>query len=77
MAKDFLTDAQVEVEIERLSNSPFVKLAIAENRINYRRRQRMYQLRSFEKRGIELDKQGYTLENIAYKMGVSEEEYDV
>lgn len=33
MAKDFLTDEQVEAEIERLLDSPLVKLAKKEERI--------------------------------------------
>ena len=41
MAKDFLTDEQVELEIERLSESPAVMLARQEQRIKYRRRQYM------------------------------------
>ena len=65
MPKDFLTDEQVELEIERLSESPAVMLAKQEQRIKYRRRQYMYQLRYFEKRGKELMAQGITLNNLA------------
>lgn len=65
MPKDFLTDEQVELEIERLSESPAVMLARQEQRIKYRRRQYMYQLRYFEKRGKELMAQGITLDNLA------------
>ncbi len=65
MPKDFLTDEQVELEIERLSESPAVMLAKQEQRIKYRRRQYMYQLRYFEKRGKELMAQGITLDNLA------------
>lgn len=64
MAKDFLTDEQVELEIERLLNSEAVRLAKKETRIKLRRRQYMYQLRVMEKRGKELKKQGVTLDNI-------------
>ena len=64
MAKDFLTDEQVELEIERLSESPAVMLARQEQRIKYRRRQYMYQLRYFEKRGKELMALGVTLDNL-------------
>ena len=66
--KDFLTDEQVEIEIAKLLESPYVKLAKLEQRIKYRRRQYMYQLRTFEKRGKELTKQGYTLDNIEERM---------
>ena len=65
MPKDFLTDEQVELEIERLSESPAVMLAKQEQRIKYRRRQYMYQLRYFEKRGKELMAQGITLDTLA------------
>ena len=68
MAKDFLTDEQVEMEIERLLNSDAVKLAKKETRIKLRRRQYMYSLRTMEKRGKELAKQGITLENIEVKL---------
>ena len=64
MSREFLTDEQVEIEIERLLNSEDVMLAKKEIRIKYKRRQYMYQLRNMEKRGKELAKQGITLENI-------------
>ena len=62
MSKDCLTDEQVEKEIERLIDSPHVKLARKEERIRYRRRQYLYQLRNYEKKGKELEKAGITLE---------------
>ena len=68
MAKDFLTDEQVEFEIDRLLNSNAVKLAKKEQKIKNRRRQYMYQLRTMEKRGKELKKQGITLENIEARL---------
>lgn len=64
MKRDYLTDEQVEAEIERLTNSPEVQLARQEQRIKYRRRQYMYQLRNMEKRGKELAKQGVTADNL-------------
>lgn len=64
MAKDFLTDEQVEIEIARLLASDEVKLAKREMRIKQKRRQYMYSLRSMEKRGKELAKQGITIDNI-------------
>lgn len=64
MSREFLTDEQVEIEIERLLNSDDVALAKKEIRIKYKRRQYMYQLRNMEKRGKELAKQGITLDNI-------------
>ena len=57
MAREFgLTDEQVEQEIERLRNSPLVALARREQRIRYRRRQFLYQLRDLEKKGEALQK---------------------
>ena len=44
MARDFLTDEQVEKEITRLLKSDDVKLAKKETRIKMKRRQYMYQL---------------------------------
>lgn len=64
MAKDFLTDEQVEIEIARLLASDEVKLAKREMRIKQKRRQYMYSLRSMEKRGKELSQRGITMENI-------------
>lgn len=62
MAKDFLTDEQVEIEIDRLTESPYVKLARKDEQIRYRRRQRLYTLRNYEKKGKELAKSGITME---------------
>ena len=64
MPRLVLTDEQVEREIERLKQSDYVALAKAEERKRYRRRQYMYQLRSMERRGMELAKCGFNLENI-------------
>lgn len=61
MAKDFLTDEEVEVEIERLRQSPLVKLARKEQRIRYQRRQVLYNLRALEKKGQELASAGITM----------------
>lgn len=63
-SRDFLTDEQVEIEIERLRNSPSVKLARQEINIRYRRRQIMYALRHQEKRGKQLEAMGVTPENM-------------
>lgn len=61
MARDWLTDEQVEDEIARLLNSPHVKLAKKEQQIRYRRRQYMYQLRNMEKKGKQLEAEGLTM----------------
>lgn len=60
--KEFLTDKAVEAEIARLQNSPYVKLAKKEERIRNRRRQYMYSLRAYEKKGKQLEAGGITLE---------------
>ena len=62
--KDYLTDEAVEVEIERLQASPLVRLARKEEQLRNRRRQYMYQLRAYEKKGRKLEAAGYTLDNI-------------
>ena len=62
MAKEILTDAQVEHEIERLTNSEAVRLARREMRIKYRRRQYLYQLRDLEKKGKALMEAGITMD---------------
>ena len=68
MAKDIMTEEQVEQEISRLKESELVKLAKKEARIKMRRRQAMYNLRFLERRGRQLAAEGYTLENIAERM---------
>lgn len=64
MAKEVLTDEQVEEEIARLRNSEYVKLARREEAVRYRRRQILYSLRSYERRGIRLAESGVTLESL-------------
>ncbi len=54
MTKLTLTDEEVLNEIERLKSSPYVKLA--KKIENQALKQRLYQLRSLEKRGKELAK---------------------
>lgn len=58
----FLTDEQVEAEIERLNASEAVALARREARLRYRRRQYLYQLRDLEKKGKALLEAGITRE---------------
>lgn len=62
MARDFLTDEQVEQEIEKLKKSSYVKLAKKEQQVRYRRRQYLYGLRQYEKKGKELSSAGITIE---------------
>ena len=64
MAKEWLTDQDVETEIESLRTSPMVQLARREQALKYKRRQALYQLRNLEKRGCKLAEQGITMDNI-------------
>ncbi len=64
MAKRTLTDMEVEQEIARLKASPLVAIAKQEQRLIYKRRQLMYNLRWLENRGRELSELGVTMENI-------------
>lgn len=57
-----LTDEQVEREIDRLQNSELVRLAKREEYVRNRRRQYLYSLRSYEKKGKELKKSGITMD---------------
>ena len=74
MAKEFITDELVEEEILRLQNSPLVKLARREEAIRNRRRQYMYQLRMYEKKGKALEAQGITMEELEEMAGDMYEE---
>lgn len=62
MARQGLTDAQVEQEIELLKQSHYVKLARKEEQIRYKRRKYLYTLRQYERMGKELEKSGITFE---------------
>lgn len=69
MARDFMSDEMVEEEILRLQASHHVKLARREEAIRNRRRQYMYQLRMYEKKGMALEAQGVTLEELEEMSG--------
>lgn len=75
MAREKLTDEQVEQEIARLQNSPHVKLANQERRLREKRRMYLYGLRQLEKKGKELEKAGLTAD-VLRSMYSSEPEYD-
>lgn len=55
MAKNNMTTEEMTAEIERLRQSPYVKFAKAAE--NKALRQKLYQLRSLEKKGRELAEQ--------------------
>ena len=71
---DFLTDEAVEEEIARLQASPYVRLAKKEEAIRNRRRQYMYCLRVYERKGRQLADEGVTMESLAKLAGECEEE---
>ena len=58
----WLSDEEVEAEIERLNKSEAVALARRKARLEYRRRQRLYNLRDLEKKGKALMAAGITRE---------------
>jgi hypothetical protein len=70
MAREFMTDEMVEEEILRLQSSPLVKLARREEAIRNRRRQYMYTLRMYEKKGKQLEAQGVTLDELEEMAGM-------
>lgn len=59
---NYLTDEQVEQEIERLRNSPYVALARKEQYVRCQRRQALYSLRHLEKKGKSLAASGITMD---------------
>jgi hypothetical protein len=71
----FLTDEEVEEEIEKLNASEAVALARRETRLKYKRRQYLYQLRDLEKKGKALLEAGITREVLdALYLNVEREE---
>ena len=73
MAREILTDEQVELEIARLQQSPHVKLYNQERRLRNRRRMYLYQLRQEEKKGKELEEAGITPEVLRNMYDASQE----
>lgn len=71
----WLTDEEVEREIEKLNASEAVALARREQRLKYKRRQYLYQLRDLEKKGKALLASGITREvlDALYKTGNEDE----
>ena len=70
MAREFMTDEMVDEEILRLQASPHVTLARREEAIRNRKRNYMYQLRMYEKKGKQLEAQGITLEELEEMAGM-------
>jgi hypothetical protein len=75
----WLSDEEVEREIERLNNSEEVALARREARLKYKRRQYLYQLRDLEKKGRALLEAGITREvlDAAYATKEEEEQWQI
>ena len=69
--REYIPDEAVEEEIARLQASPLVRLARREENIRNRRRQYMYQLRAYEKKGRQLEADGITLEYLEELAAVS------
>ncbi len=76
MAEKWLTDQEVEQEIESLRTSPMVQLARREQALKYKRRQALYQLRNLEKRGCKLAEQGITMDNIEVMLFGDTEDFE-
>ena len=72
--REFMTDEMVEEEIVRLQQSPYVKLARKEEAIRNRRRQYMYTLRMYEKKGKQLEADGITMETLECLVGGDEDD---
>lgn len=75
MAKEYIPDDMLDEEILRLQNSPHVKLARREENIRNRKRNYMYQLRMYEKKGKALEAQGITLESLDEMAGCYGEDF--
>ena len=73
MARETLTDLQVEQEIAKLQESPYVKLANRERRVRERRRMYLYHLRQLDKKGRALEEAGITMEVLN---GMCEEDFE-
>ena len=69
MSREIITDEMVEEEILRLQKSPLVKLARREEAIRNRKRQYMYTLRMYEKKGKALEAQGITMADLEAMAG--------
>ena len=69
MAREYITDEMVDEEILRLQASHHVKLARREEAIRNRKRQYMYQLRSYEKKGLEMLAKGIMMEVLESMFG--------
>lgn len=76
MKQDMLTDEQVEMEIQRLNQSPHVRLAQKEQRMKAKRRRWLYDLKWLEKRGKQLEAMGVTADNMEAVLFPAEDDGD-
>ena len=74
MRRTFVTDEDVERELDQLKKSPYVKLARREQRLKYKYRQQLYTLRNLDKRGRELADIGVTLDKLDEYLEILEKE---
>jgi hypothetical protein len=64
MARTITPDELVDAEISRLRSTEAVKLAEKEQRLLYRKRKYLAQLRWLERRGKALQAEGWTLDTL-------------
>ena len=64
MPRTITPDELVDAEIERLRKTEAVKLAEKEQRLLYRKRKYLAQLKWLEKRGKKLMQEGWTLDTL-------------
>lgn len=74
MKRQYVTDEEVEKELNELKESPYVKLARREDYLKNKYRKQLYKLRCLDKRGRELASQGITLDTIEEQIEQIEQE---
>ena len=78
MPRKYTPEELVDAEIERLKKTEAVKLAQKEQRLLYRKRKYLADLRWLEKRGKALMAEGWTLDTLELLFkGIPEEETDI
>ena len=77
MKREFTPEELVDAEIERLKKTDAVKLAQKEQRLLYRKRKYLADLRWLEKRGKKLMADGWTLDTLELLFKDIPEESDI
>lgn len=78
MSRKITPEELVDAEIERLKKTDAVKLAEKEQRLLYRKRKYLAQLKWLEKRGNKLMAEGWTLDTLELLLrDIPEEETDI